>query len=134
MANITTPLRTRHQRERAKQLIDRAPEGWVSVLREETRNDRQNAALWGYIKQLREALPEQMGAFSPEDCKLRFLNALGAEMRFLPELDGGGLFPVGYRSSTLSVSQFSALLELIAAYAAKHGVELIDNQGNGGSA
>jgi len=126
MSSITTRLRTKHQRERAKSLIDRAPEDWVCVLREETRNDRQNRAMWGYIKQLREALPDTLGQFSPEDCKLRFMNALGSEMRFLPELDGAGMFPVGYRSSVLTTEQFSALLEIIAAYAARHGVELTD--------
>jgi hypothetical protein len=131
---ITTRLRTKHQRERAKQLVDRAPEDWVCVLREETRNDRQNRAMWGFIRQLREALPDTMGRFSPEDCKLQFLHALGAEMRFLPELDGAGMFPVGYRSSTLTKDQFSALLEIIAAYAAKHGVELQESPEGAGSA
>jgi hypothetical protein len=125
-STVTTRLRTKHQRERAKGLIDRAPEDWVCVLREETRSDAQNRALWGYIKQLRAALPDSLGQFSPEDCKLRFMNALGSEMRFLPELDGAGMFPVGYRSSVLTTEQFSALLEIIAAYAAKHGVELTD--------
>jgi hypothetical protein len=123
---ITTRLRTKHQRERAKQLIDRSPDDWVCVLREETRNDRQNRAMWGYIKQLREALPDTFGQFPPNDCKHRLLHALGAEMRFLPELDGAGMFPVGHHSSTLTVEQFSALLEIIQAYAAKHGVELKD--------
>jgi hypothetical protein len=38
------------------------------------------------------------------------------------------MFPVGYRSSVLTVDQFSALLELIHAYAAKHGVELTSGE------
>jgi NinB protein len=41
------------------------------------------------------------------------MNALGQEARFLPELDGGGMFPVGRRSSKLTVKQFAALIELI---------------------
>jgi len=32
------------------------------------------------------------------------------------------MFPVGLRSSTLTVEQFSGLVELIYAYGAKHGV------------
>jgi hypothetical protein len=43
-------------------------------------------------------------------------------MRFLPALEGEGMFPVGLRSSTLTVSQFSGLIELLYAYGAKHGV------------
>lgn len=128
MTKVTARLRTIAQKRRAQVMVANAPANYVMVLREETRTDEQNRALWGYIKQLRAALPEQMGRFSPEDCKLRFMNALGAEMRFLPELDGAGMFPVGYRSSVLTVDQFSALLELIHAYAAKHGVELTSGE------
>lgn len=120
----TIRLSTHYQRQRAVNVVRNAPEGHVCVIREETRNDRQNRALWGYIKQLRDAMPDTFGQFSPEDCKLRFMNALGKEMRFLPELDGAGLFPVGHRSSELSVEQFSALLELISEYAARHGIQL----------
>jgi hypothetical protein len=122
----TIRLGSKYARSRAADAVMKAPDGYVCVLREETRNDRQNRAMWGYIKQLREALPDTLGQYSPEHVKLQFLDALGAEMIFLPKLDGGGLFPVGHRSSTLTVEQFSALLEIIAAYAAKHGVELTD--------
>jgi hypothetical protein len=51
---------------------------------------------------------------------------LGQEMRFLPELEGAGMFPVGQRSSTLSKSQFTGLIELLFAYGAKHGVRWSD--------
>jgi hypothetical protein len=122
----TIRLGSKFARSRAADAVMEAPDGYVCVLREETRNDRQNRAMWGYIKQLREALPDTLGQFSPEDCKLRFMNALGSEMRFLPELDGAGMFPVGYRSSTLTTEQFSALLEIIAAYAARYGVDLTE--------
>ena len=125
---ITTPLRTKHQRQRAKDLIDRVGENYVQVLREETRSDEQNRALWGWIKQLREGLPDTFGQFAPNDCKLRLMAALGSVMRFLPELDGGGMFPVGYRSSELTKTQFSALLEIINEYAARNGVKLKGEQ------
>jgi len=121
MSRLTIPLRTQRQREHAKRLIDKAPDNFVMRLAEETRSDRQNRALWGKIKDIRAQLPD-MQAYSPEDCKLRFMNALGAEMRFLPVLEGQGHFPVGYRSSTLTVEQFGLLLELMDMYAAKHGV------------
>jgi hypothetical protein len=112
------------QRDYAKRMIDEAPDGYVCKLAEETRSDRQNRAMWGWIKQLRAALPE-FEQYSPEDCKLRLMHALGTEMRFLPELEGGGMFPVGYKSSELTVAQFSALQMIIQTYAASHGVELI---------
>ncbi len=122
MSRLTIPLRTQRQREHAKRLIDKAPDNFVMRLAEETRSDRQNRALWGKIKDIRSQLPD-MQAYSPEDCKLRFMNALGAEMRFLPVLEGQGSFPVGYRSSTLTVEQFGLLLELISEYGARNGVQ-----------
>lgn len=125
MSKHTIRLATAAQREHAKRLIDRAAADHVMHVAEETRNDRQNRALWGYIKQLRKQLPE-LAKFSPEDVKLRFLHALGAELRFLPELEGQGMFPVGYRSSVLTKEQFGGLLTLIQEYGARHGVQFVE--------
>jgi hypothetical protein len=111
------------QRAYAHTLIDEVPPGYVMKLAKETRSDRQNRALHGWIKTLREALPE-FGRYTVEDCKLRLMASLKQEMRFLPELDGQGLFPVGQRTSTLTVEQFSALQTIVIEYAARHGVEL----------
>jgi hypothetical protein len=110
------------QRAHAKRLIDTAPTGYVVKIAEETRRDAQNRKLWPMIADLQRQVPE-MAAYSAEDIKLRFLNALGVEMRFLPALEGAGAFPVGMRSSTLTVSQFSALVELLYVFGAKHEVQ-----------
>lgn len=126
---VTARLNTAGQKEHAKRLIDRAPEGHVMRIAEETRNDRQNRALWGWIKAIREQ-DEDMARFTAEEVKLRFLNALGVEMRFLPALDGGGLFPVGHKSSLLTVDQFAALLTIIDEWAARHGIVLPRNEGD----
>ena len=110
------------QRAYAKRLIDQAPLGYVVKVAEETRSDAQNSMMWPLIKDLRRQVPD-FAAFSAEDMKLRFLNALGTEMRFLPALEGAGIFPVGQRSSLLTKSQFSALIELMLMEGARHGVE-----------
>jgi hypothetical protein len=99
-----------------------APDGYICEIRPETRRDRQNSLMWALIKDLQDQVPD-MGRYSPDDVKERFMNALGQEARFLPELDGGGMFPVGRRSSQLTVKQFSALTELIYAYGAREGVQ-----------
>lgn len=113
------------QREFAKMLIDRAPDGYMVKIGAETRRDAQNRRLWPMLEDIRQQVPG-FEAYSTEDIKLRFLNALGTEMRFLPELEGQGMFPVGLRSSTLTVQQFSGLLELLFAFGAKHGVRWSD--------
>jgi len=110
------------QRAYAKRLIDQAPAGWVVKIAEQTRSDAQNRLMWPVIDDLRRQVPE-FAAFSAEDMKLRFLHALGQEMRFLPALEGAGMFPVGQRSSTLTKSQFTALMELMFMAGAERGVE-----------
>lgn len=117
----TITLRGPSQRAYAKQVIDQAPDGHVVRIAAETRRDAQNRKLWPMLADLQRQVPA-MATYSTEDIKLRFLNALGSEMRFLPALEGEGMFPVGLRSSTLTVQQFSALVELIYAFGAKHDV------------
>lgn len=109
------------QKQYARRLIDAAPPGWVLKIAEETRRDTQNRKMWPMLKDIQRQVPG-MATYSTEDIKFRFLNALGVEMRFLPALEGAGTFPVGMRSSTLTVSQFSGLIELLYAYGAKHDV------------
>ena len=116
-----------HQVALAKQAIDRAGRDFVCIIRPATRTDDQNSKLWPMIEDIRQQV-EGMDRFTADDIKLRFLNALGAEMRFLPELDGAGMFPAGLRSSTLTKEQFSGLIELLYAYGAKHGVVWSDPQ------
>lgn len=115
-------LTTRFARKRAHAMIDEAPQGWLVKIAAPTRSDVQNKKLWALIADIQRQVPE-MAAYSAEDIKLRFLNALGVEMRFLPTLEGQGAFPVGLRSSTLTVEQFSGLIELLLMYGSKHGVE-----------
>lgn len=109
------------QRAFAKQAVDQAPDGYVVRITAETRRDAQNRKLWPMLEDIQKQVPG-FDAYSADDIKLRFLNALGVEMRFLPALEGQGSFPVGLRSSTLTVQQFSALIELLFAFGAKHNV------------
>lgn len=118
-------LSTRAARQRAHALIDAAPEGYVCKIVQPTRTDEQNRKLWPMLADIQRQVPE-MAEYSADDIKLRFLNALGVEMRFLPALEGAGSFPIGLRSSTLTVEQFSGLLELLYAFGAKHGVVWTD--------
>lgn len=118
---LSIKLTTRQARQRAHALLDAAPEGYVMALAEETRSALQNRLMWPLIQDIQEQV-EGMATFSPDDMKLRFLHALGQELRFLPELEGAGMFPVGQRSSTLSKSQFSALIELMFAFGGKQDV------------
>jgi len=109
------------QRAYAKRRVDEAPTGYVVKIAAETRRDRQNAKMHAMIADLRKQVPEH-AVYSAEDTKLRFLDALGAELCFLPKLEGQGMFPVGLKSSTLTVEQFAMLITIIYAEGDKHGV------------
>lgn len=109
------------QRAHAKQLIDEAPDGYVMKLGAETRRDAQNRKLWPMLQDIQRQVPG-FETYSTEDIKFRFLNHLGTEMRFLPTLENEGVFPVGLKSSTLTVQQFSGLIELMYKFGAERGV------------
>ena len=115
-------LDTAHGRSRAARMANEAPDDWVARYSKRTRTDEQNRKLWPMIADIQRQVPE-MAAYSAEDAKLRFMDALGSEMRFLPKLEGQGMFPVGHRSSVLTVEQFSLLIEVLHKYGAEHGVQ-----------
>ena len=123
--SVTIGLGSKAGKARAQAFIARATDEHVCILRKANRTDLQNAKLWPMLEDIRRQV-EGMDAFTRDDIKLRFLNALGAECRFLPELDGGGMFPTGLKSSTLSKEQFSALIELIYMKGAEWGVQWSD--------
>ena len=123
MANkMTYRLVNDSVRFNACRAIQTAPVGFTVTLQEETRSQEQNRLMWPLIQDMQHQIDEMKG-YSADDIKLRFLHALGQEMRFLPALEGGGMFPVGQRSSTLTKAQFSALIELMFAHGARHGVQ-----------
>mgnify|MGYP003529044775 FL=1 len=115
------------QKRYAKQLIDDAPSDFVVIIRQKTRSDVQNAKLHAMLTDLRRA-ETPISHHSIEDLKLIFLQALRAEGRVLPTLDGKGMFPIGQRTSTLTQAQFAGLIELIYAYAAPFNVKWSEAQ------
>lgn len=117
----TIRLASPAQRDLAKRHIDQAPDGYVVKIAAETRRDAQNRALWPKLADIQKQV-DGFAMFSLDDIKNRFLNALGVEMRFLPTLEGEGMFPTGMRSSTLTVAQFAGLLALVEEFGSRKGV------------
>jgi hypothetical protein len=54
--------------------------------------------------------------------KAVFMQAAGAEITFIPTLEGNGMFPLGLRSSRLTKAEFADLLEFILAWCAREGL------------
>lgn len=114
-------LRGPHQRALAKALIDTVPDGWVVKLGAEKRRDTQNRLFWEIMGDLSRAEPEGR-RWTKETWRDAILHAMGHTIHFEMGLDGVGAFPVGFRSSHLTVSQMSMCIEFAFAYGAKHGV------------
>lgn len=130
MTRYTLPL-TPGNRSDAHAWVDRALShyqpgaAWVLEVRGPKRSDEQNDALHGLISQIMRQCPVHNGVrMDMALWKAAFMHALGEEVRFIPALDGGGVFPVGLRTSALSKARFSELLEFILSWCAREGIEI----------
>jgi len=84
----------------------------------------QNDKMWAMLSEISEAKPQDR-SHTPEVWKALFMHALGHEARFEIGLNGEP-FPIGFRSSRLSVSQMSDLIEFMNSWCAQNGVVLSD--------
>ena len=115
----------RANRGTVHRIIDVAPAGSVVNVKPPRRSLDQNVKLHALISDVSRAKPG--GRNYPVDVwKALFLAMCGHKMRFEPALDGNGVIPVGMRTSRLSRSECSDLIECITAYAAQHAIALND--------
>ena len=122
MAGQTVILASVAQRGLAHKLIDSAPVGAVVNVREATRNADQNARMWAMLSDVSRAKPEGR-MWPPETWKSAFMHHLGHQVQFAEGLDGTGPFPLGFRTSRLTVRQMADLITCIQEYGDRHGVE-----------
>lgn len=119
-----TILSSDFARKRAIELIVQAPDGFIAEVREPKRTGEQNEKFWAMLSDISRAKP--MGRrHTPEDWKAILMNACGWECQFIEGLDGRP-FPQGFRSSQLTKSQMSTLIEFMLAFGAEHGVKWSD--------
>lgn len=116
----TLILRGPVQRDLTKRIIDRAPLNAVVTISEAKRSTEQNAKLWVMISDISRAKPEGR-RHTPEVWKSLFMNACGHAVQFEQGLDGTP-FPIGFRSSRLTKSQMSDLIEFVTEYGTRHEV------------
>lgn len=113
------------QRAIAKQIIDRAPVNAVVTIREASRNLDQNARMWAMLSDVSRSKPEGRH-WTPETWKAAFMHSLGHQVQFCEGLDGSGPFPIGFRSSRLTVRQMADLITVIQEYGDRHEVVWTD--------
>lgn len=111
-------------KQRFIRVVQQAPAGYVGEVREPRRTLDQNDKLWAMLTDISLAKP--LGRrHTPDDWKAIAMNACSWECAFLEGLDGRP-FPVGFRSSRLTKSQMSSLIDWLQAFGDEHGVEWSD--------
>jgi hypothetical protein len=121
---LTNPF----SRERFKRIVDKAPSGYVGEVREPARTVSQSDKMWAMLTDISVACPVHNGQVrrhTPDDWKAIAMNACGWECQFLEGLDGRP-FPKGFRSSHLTKSQMSTLIDWLQAFGDEHGVRWSD--------
>lgn len=112
-------------RQHVLDAITAANGGWRVELRAPKRSDAQNRRLWAMLGDIARQCRLNAGEYTPEQWKCVFLRAMHREMQFLPDLNGG-FFPAGFRSSTLTVAEMTALQDFMQAYGDEQGVAWSD--------
>jgi hypothetical protein len=114
----TIRLASALNRERAKRLIDAAPDRALVNIRPETRSTEQNAKMHAMLSDVARAKPDGR-EMTAEQWKAVFMDAAGFKPTFVPNLDGDGFLCLGYKSSRLTKAEFSDLIECIYEYGAR---------------
>lgn len=116
----TVILRGLEQRALACQLVQIAPQDAVVTIKEAGRSLDQNAKMHAMLSDISRAKP-QGRKHTPEVWKALMMKACGHQVQFVLGIDGEP-FPVGFRSSRLSKSQMTDLIEFIYQFGAENGV------------
>lgn len=88
----------------------------------DTRTAEQNAKLWPVLRPIARQVLWHGVKLTEDDWKVILLNALGQEMRLVPNVAGDGFVSLGQSSRVLPVAVFSDLIELAYAFGAERGV------------
>ena len=127
--SATIIVNSEGQRNKALRWLNEAEidRGFTVTFRRNRRTTPQNARMWAMLTDVSEQLSWHGIKYQPEDWKLIFMDALGHELRMCPNIQGTGMVNLGRSSSKLSKGEMSDLMEVIAAFGARHGVTFKDD-------
>lgn len=110
------------QRNYAAEALRKAPDNAVVSITAPVRTLPQNKKMWAMLHDIARCKPEGRN-WTPDTWKAAFMHATGHQVQFAEGLDGSGPFPIGFRSSQMSVAQMSLLIEAMQEYGDRHGVD-----------
>lgn len=115
-------IHTDRVRANALEAVRTAAPEWVVTVSPPGRTKDQNAKMWAMLNDVARAKPEGRN-WVPETWKAAFMHFLGHQIQFAEGLDNTGPFPVGFRTSRLTVRQMVDLIDCIYKYGDEHGIE-----------
>ncbi len=124
MDRVTFRITSRGQLITAFKHADKQQFPFVVEVRDVTRTDEQNRLMWPMLTAFSEQAKLSGRTLIKDQWKAVFLQALGHPQDMLPTLDESTWFAAGLRSSKLTKTEFSALIDLIQAEAAQRKVKL----------
>lgn len=127
MSRYSFTINGPRSRAEVLKVINAAPDGARVEIKAAKRSLAQNDRLWAMLTDVARQLPWHGQALRPDDWKIIFLDALKRERRMIPNVDGDGLVDLGRSSSDLSKAEMGDLMEIIAAFGARHGVKFNDD-------
>jgi hypothetical protein len=110
-------------RAKAIDWIRRAPRETRVEFKGPKRTLPQNDRMWAMLTDIATQKKWHGLTLDADAWKLIFLDALHREMRIVPNLDGTGFVNLNQRSSDLSVSEMTDMIELMFAWGAQNAVK-----------
>lgn len=127
MGRALIVLNSAAERARAAHWIAKAPPGTRVEFKASKRSIDQNSLLWKLLTDVSRQVIWYGQRLSPEDFKDMFTASL-RKARVVPGIDPGSFVLLGLHTSDMSKDEMSALIELILAFGAEHGVMFHDQQ------
>lgn len=128
MSRALVTIRNDGDRNRIALWASKVPEGTRVEFKQTKRSIPQNDRMWAMLTDVSCQLQWHGQHLTPDDWKLVFLDGLKREKRLVPAIEGDGVVNLGRSSSDLSKDEMSELMELIAAFGAKHEVEFSEKE------
>lgn len=123
MSRALLVIASERERARAAHWVQIAPPNTRIEFKAPKRSLDQNSALWAMLTDIAQQHRHDGQRLTPDDYKVLFMHALNGEGRMVRAIDGVGWVNLGRSSSDLSREEMSDLLELIAEWGARNGIE-----------
>lgn len=123
MSTAAITLYRQSDREKALKWVHQAPAGTRLTFKAARRSLPQNDRLWAMLSEIACQVNWYGQKLSASDWKVIFTASL-CKANVVPGIDAGTLVPIGMSTSSMSKAEFSALMELIEAFASERGVNL----------